>query len=146
MHKKTLIKFGIAALCLCVFFIAYLFGGRPASPNQPVQLDLSSEYVQGNTALFLEEYSKPANFEGHFRIVNISCGDSCLILYALDKNTGKVYRVTSADSNGGAGVEGYAINGDRINVWWMSGYASYISYDESQDAFVYAPASGTEGI
>jgi hypothetical protein len=112
-----------------------------------VRLDIdTNQYARSNMPLFLSEYAQPANYKGHFRIVGVGCGDDCWTLYALDKNTGKTYIVTSPDSNGGETVATYTIVEDEIQVGWLSGVDGVIKYNQKTDSFEYQKLKDNNGI
>ncbi len=90
-------------------------------PNQPastgsVTLDMSSEYAQTYKTLFTTELTKPANFAGHYRVVEVGCGSGCTHFYVLDKNTGKVMKVPTqymdADEGGPKEVTNFYYSAD----------------------------------
>lgn len=55
--------------------------------------DKSNEYLKKYNTLFTKEFKEPANFGENVRIVSVGCGSECLYLFALDKNTGKVFNL-----------------------------------------------------
>jgi hypothetical protein len=60
-----------------------------------VSLDMTNPDVKTYKTIFTAEFAKPVNFDKHFRVIDIGCGSSCMYLYALDKNNGKVYKIST---------------------------------------------------
>lgn len=108
--------------------------------SSSVKLDQTSPYVKTYKTLFTKEFSEQANFQGHFRIVAVGCGTECMSLYALDKNTGKVYKISVVDTNGLDFVDystfkSFKIVGTEIDVMLQNGNTRGITYYKDRDAF-----------
>ena len=104
------------------------------------KLDQTSPYMKTYKTLFTKEFSEKANFLGHFRIVAVGCGTECMSLYALDKNTGKVYKISVVDTNGSDFVDystfkSFEIVGTEIDVMLQNGTKRDITYYKDRDAF-----------
>ncbi len=86
------------------------------TPAAAVTLDMSSSYAQTYKSLFTAELAKPANFNGHYRVVEVGCGSGCTQFYAIDKTTGKVLKVPTqymdADEGGPKEVTNFYYSAD----------------------------------
>jgi hypothetical protein len=108
-----------------------------ASKN--IALDASNPSMKEYSALFNAEFAKDANYE-NFRIVSIPCKDiECTTVYALNKNTGKIYLL-------GEEISGYTIKGNEIGIDYMSGIGAMIYYDQMTDSFKAQPSDNHYGI
>lgn len=95
-----------------------------------ITLDLSGPYAQQYKTLFSTEFSKPVNFDGRFRVVAAGCGTSCMYLFALDKNTGKVYKVGDNDP-----FAEYSIIENKISAKDQNGKTFMYTFNDSRSAF-----------
>lgn len=73
-------------------------------------LDLSTDAARRYETLFRSEFARPANYNGHYRLVEVPCGNSCTEFYTLDKETGEVAEISSPDTETG-GEAGGTIGG-----------------------------------
>ncbi len=58
-----------------------------------VKLDPSNDYLKKYNALFTQEFKQPENLTPGFRLVAVNCGSECFYLFALEKNTGKIFNL-----------------------------------------------------
>lgn len=94
-----------------------------------VPLDMTNQYAKTYKTLFTAEFAKPANLDGHFRVVAVGCGSNCMYLYALDKNNGKVYRV-SAEA-----FDDYSILDNQIRATLDNGEKVLYIFNSLKDEF-----------
>ena len=94
--------------------------------------------MQEYSALFNDEFAKDANYE-NFRIVSVSCDADCVTVYALSKDTGKIYLIAEK-------ISGYQIKGNEIAIGWMSGIDGTMYYDQATDSFKTTPSDNHYGI
>ncbi len=112
--------------------------GNNESPKST--LDLSSPYVQANKEVFVNEFAKEANYEGHFRVFDVACGEECYAVYAVDKNSGKVYRVgQKTDSHS-------VIDNDKITLSAGAGAKFIFIYNIDDDSFELKNLEDYQGI
>jgi len=117
----------------------------PAPTGTP-ELDMSSPYVKTYKGLFTQEFAKPANFDGHFRVVAVGCGSGCMYLYALDKNTGEAYKISATDTQSNSSItneaySNYTLGGNQITVSFPDGDSETVAYDQASDSFKMTLAS-----
>ncbi len=86
-----------------------------------ISLDMSSPYAQQYKTQFTQEFSQPANFNGHFRLVEIGCGSNCQMYYALDQTTGKIYKVPVAADHEAT----FSLNSDTVIIHGAKSDYSY---------------------
>jgi hypothetical protein len=101
----------------------------PANTQGNVQLDMSNSYAQTYRTLFTDEFSKQANLDGHFRLVAVGCGSGCMNLYALDKNTGKTYKL------GASNFSEYSILDNQVRATLQDGQMMIYLFNPQQDKF-----------
>ena len=109
-------------------FIPIVIGQSRVNDSVSISLDMTNQYAKMYKTLFTAEFTKEANLDGHFRVVAPGCGTSCVNIYALDKNTGKVYVV----GNGGAE---YQILDNQIRVTGQEGQVIIYIFNSLQDRF-----------
>ncbi len=93
-----------------------------------ISLDMANQYAKTYKTLFTTEFAKEANFDGHFRVVAVGCGSNCAYLYALDKNNGKVYKVSTE------AFDVYSILSNQIRAKLRNSQYMYI-FDSLKDEF-----------
>lgn len=107
-------------------------GTTPTNSNTggiaAVTLDMTNSYAKTYSTRFSSEFAQPANYDGHFRVVDIGCGAGCFTLYALDKNTGKTYLIAN-------GKEDYQLRGNTIMLINQNGKQETYTFDATKDKF-----------
>ncbi len=106
-------------------------GSQPVSgesPQKPAQLDMSNPYAQEYRTRFAAEFTQSANFDGHFRLVDIGCGSSCFTLYALDLATGKTYKLAAGQN--------YVITGNTVEITLQSGQKQLFTFNKTTGEFI----------
>lgn len=132
---------------LAVGGVAYYAGKSKNTPeiNNPViQIPKNINYrsedkkfdINEYEDFFSEEFSKPANLDDRFRVVSVNCGVECLYLFALDKNTGKVFNLADyQDDKKVTSFKSYEIREIGAVYAILSDGSDLFFYNNSYDIF-----------
>lgn len=94
-------------------------GIQNPAPTSQISLDLTTEFSQTYRTRLTQALKEAANFNGHYVMTDIGCGSGCFTLVAVDKNTGKVYKVPEISDIGKfGGIPGpsFSLNSDLVKV------------------------------
>lgn len=106
----------------------------PVKSTSNISLDMSNTYSKKYKTLFTSEFSKPANFSGNFRVVEAGCGSGCMYLFALDKNTGKVYKINSPQGETDPFSE-WSISGNQIKTRLQNNQIKLFTFNNVTNTF-----------
>ncbi len=99
------------------------------STSQSAGLNLKNPNVGVYTTLFTKEYTEPANYAGHFRLVAPGCGSGCFTLYALDQKTGETYKL------GSESYQDWRVRDNVITLTSQGGVTSTYTFNEKTQKF-----------
>jgi len=92
---------------------------------QNTQNTQNTQDTQTQEALFAAELAKPVNFGTHYRMVEVSCGSGCSSFYAIDKNSGSVFKAPFTYGVSDAVNVKYTAESDLVTVQMASGATKY---------------------
>ena len=97
----------------------YLYKQNKSQSESQISLDLSSAHAMQFRTVLTEAFKKQANFDRHYVIAEIGCGSGCFSYTAIDKNTGKVFPLSTINDIGqyyGSIGQAYSLQSNQIKV------------------------------